>query len=69
MDFFYSIVEFFVAGGPFMYPILLVFALGAAIAVERHVTLTLMRSNNQSAWRKVLPLLIWRYLLTSFAAI
>ncbi|MDH3213768.1 MAG: MotA/TolQ/ExbB proton channel family protein [Myxococcales bacterium] len=58
MDFFYSIVEFFVTGGPFMYPILLVFALGAAIAVERHVTLTLMRSNNQSAWRKVLPLLV-----------
>jgi biopolymer transport protein ExbB len=58
MDFFYSIVEFFVAGGPFMYPILVVFALGAAIAAERHVTLTLMRSNNQSAWRKVLPVLM-----------
>ncbi len=58
MDFFYSIVEFFVTGGPFMYPILLVFAVGAAIAVERYVTLTLMRSNNQSAWRKVLPLLM-----------
>jgi biopolymer transport protein ExbB len=58
MDFFYSIVQFFVTGGPFMYPILLVFAVGAAIAVERHVTLTLMRSNNQSAWGKVLPLLM-----------
>jgi biopolymer transport protein ExbB len=58
MDLFYSIVEFFVTGGPFMYPILLVFALGAAIAVERYVTLTLMRSSNQSAWGKVLPLLV-----------
>ena len=58
MDFFYSIVEFFVTGGPFMYPILFVFAVGTAIAVERYVTLTLMRSNNQSAWRKVLPLLM-----------
>ena len=58
MDFFYSIVEFFVTGGPFMYPILLVFALGAAIAVERYITLTLMRSSNQSAWGKVLPLLV-----------
>ena len=58
MDFFYSLVEFFVTGGPFMYPILLVFALGAAIAVERYVTLTLMRASNQSAWGKVLPLLI-----------
>ena len=58
MDFFYSLIEFFVTGGPFMYPILLVFALGAAIAVERYVTLTLMRASNQSAWGKVLPLLI-----------
>ena len=38
MDFFYSIVGFFVTGGPFMYPILLVFAFGAAIAIERYVT-------------------------------
>ena len=58
MDIFYSIIEFFVTGGPFMYPILLVSSLGAAIAVERYVTLTLMRSSNQSAWSKVLPLLM-----------
>ena len=58
MDIFYSIIEFFVTGGPFMYPILIVFSLGAAIAVERYVTLTLMRSSNQSAWSKVLPLLM-----------
>ena len=36
MDFVYSIVGFFVTGGPFMYPILLVFAVGAAIAIERY---------------------------------
>ena len=58
MDTFYTIVEFFVAGGPFMYPILAVFALGTAISVERYITLTLMRSSNESAWRKVLPLLV-----------
>jgi len=58
MDIFYSTTEFFVTGGPFMYPILLVFSLGTAIAVERYVTLTLMRSSNQSAWSKVLPLLM-----------
>jgi biopolymer transport protein ExbB len=57
MDFIYTTVEFFVTGGPFMYPILLVFAFGAAIAVERYITLTLMRSNNESAWGQVLPLL------------
>ena len=41
MDSIYSIVGFFVTGGPFMYPILVVFAVGAAIAVERYITLTL----------------------------
>ena len=53
MDFIYSIVGFFVTGGPFMYPILFVFAIGAAIAVERYITLTLVRAKNQSAWNKV----------------
>ncbi len=53
MDFIYSIVEFFVTGGPFMYPILFVFAFGAAIAVERYITLTLVRAKNQGAWSKV----------------
>jgi biopolymer transport protein ExbB len=58
MDFIYSIVGFFVTGGPFMYPILIVFAVGAAIAVERYVTLTMVRAKNQSAWGKVLPALL-----------
>jgi biopolymer transport protein ExbB len=58
MGFIYSIVEFFVTGGPFMYPILIVFAVGAAIAVERYITLTLMRASNQSAWSRFLPLLM-----------
>ena len=42
MDFFYSIVGFFASGGLFMYPILLVFAFGVAVAVERYVTLTMV---------------------------
>ena len=58
MEFIYSIVEFFVTGGPFMYPILVVFAFGAAIAVERYFTLTLMRAKNQSAWNKLQPALM-----------
>ncbi len=57
MDFFYSIVAFFATGGLFMYPILLVFAFGVAIAVERFVTLTLITSKNQVVWNKVQPLL------------
>jgi biopolymer transport protein ExbB len=57
MDFFYSIVAFFTTGGLFMYPILLVFAFGVAIAVERFVTLTLITNKNQQVWTKVQPLL------------
>jgi biopolymer transport protein ExbB len=57
MDFFYSIVGFFSSGGVFMYPILLVFAVGVAIAVERYVTLTHVTRKNQAVWEKVQPLL------------
>ena len=39
MDAFYTVVRFFVTGGAFMYPILIVFAVGTAIAVERYMTL------------------------------
>ena len=57
MDFFYSMVGFFTSGGLFMFPILLVFAVGTAIAVERYVTLTLVTNKNQNVWNKVQPLL------------
>ena len=57
MDFFYSIVAFFATGGLFMYPILLVFAVGVAIALERFVTLSLVTNKNQVVWEKVQPLL------------
>ena len=57
MDFFFSIVAFFTSGGVFMYPILLVFAVGVAVAVERYVTLTLVTNKNQVVWDKVQPLL------------
>jgi biopolymer transport protein ExbB len=58
MDFIYSIIGFFVAGGPFMYPILIVFAVGTAIAIERYVTLTMVTAKNQSAWSNVQPALM-----------
>ena len=58
MDSIYSLVGFFVTGGPFMYPILIVFAVGAAIAIERYITLTLVRAKNQSAWGRVQPALL-----------
>ncbi len=53
MDLIYSIIGFFVTGGPFMYPILAVFAVGAAIAAERYITLSRMTAKNQSAWTRV----------------
>jgi biopolymer transport protein ExbB len=57
MDFVYSIVEFFASGGAFMYPILLVFAVGAAIAVERFITLSRVTGKNETSWRGIQPLL------------
>jgi biopolymer transport protein ExbB len=57
MDFFYSIVAFFATGGLFMYPILMVFAVGTAVAIERYITLTLVTNKNQVVWQKVQPLL------------
>ena len=57
MDFIYSIFGFFVAGGPFMFPILLVAAFAAAITIERYVTLTLVKARNQNVWSQVQPLL------------
>ncbi len=57
MDFFYSIAGFFSSGGLFMFPILLVFAVGVGIAIERYVTLSLVTNKNQQVWEKVQPLL------------
>jgi biopolymer transport protein ExbB len=57
MDAFYSIISFFSTGGMFMFPILVVFAFGVAIAVERFVTLNAVTSKNQAVWEKVQPML------------
>ena len=48
MDIFYSIVNFFARGGVFMYPILFVGAVAAAIAIERYVTLTRLSIKNRA---------------------
>jgi len=53
----YSIVGFFQKGGIFMYPILLVFAVGMAIAVERWIQLSRTRSENRKMWIKLQPIL------------
>ena len=57
MDFFYPVVRFFVQGGAFMLPILIVGAVGAAIAIERYTTLTRMRVKNRNLWARMEPVL------------
>jgi len=57
MSIFYSLVGFFSTGGLFMYPILIVFAVGVAIAIERYVTLTLITNKNRSIWETIQPML------------
>jgi biopolymer transport protein ExbB len=54
----YVIVRFFAAGGLFMFPILLVAAIGAAIAVERYVTLTRVQARNRNVWNQIQPVLV-----------
>ena len=55
MDIFYTVVDFFVAGGAFMVPILIVGAAATAIALERYVTLTRSIAANRNAWNRVEP--------------
>ena len=57
MDAYNAIVEFFQSGGLFMYPIVVVLALGLAIAVERYIFLSVSRSTNSKVWNSLMPLL------------
>jgi len=54
---FYSTVAFFQKGGVFMYPILLVFAVGMAIAFERWVQLNRTWTANEKLWNSLQPVL------------
>jgi biopolymer transport protein ExbB/TolQ len=58
MDIYSTLINFFQAGGLFMYPIVAVLALGTAIALERYIYLTTARATNQRIWKQVMPLLI-----------
>jgi biopolymer transport protein ExbB len=57
MNTFNTIVKFFVDCGPFLYPSLLMMALGVAIAIERFLFLNRARSENRKLWDQVLPML------------
>jgi len=57
MEAYSAVVNFFQEGGMFMYPILIVLALGIAIAIERYMYLTYAKQTNRSMWQKLVPLL------------
>ncbi len=54
---FYTMVAFFQKGGVFMYPILLVFAGGMAISLERWIQLNRVREANKKMWDSLYPVL------------
>ncbi len=57
LSYFNILVDFFQTGGAFMYPILVVFALGLAISIERYIKLTYARKVNRTMWNKLQPVL------------
>ena len=52
-----AFMRFFQTGGAFMYPILIVFAFGLAIVVERWLKLNSIRNANREMWTKLHPVL------------
>jgi len=52
-----DVVSFFQDGGNFMYLIMLVLAIGLAIALERYLYLTVAKANNRRMMSKMMPLL------------
>jgi biopolymer transport protein ExbB len=52
-----EIVKFFQSGGPFMYPILAVFALGVAISLERFFYLSIASRKIRKIWAQLVPML------------
>ncbi|NQZ27504.1 MAG: MotA/TolQ/ExbB proton channel family protein [Colwellia sp.] len=52
-----EIVKLFQAGGTFMYPILIVLAIGLVIAVERFIYLIRTEKATNSVWTELVPML------------
>lgn len=57
MDTYATVVKFFQDSGVFIYPSILVLALGLAIAIERFVYINRSRSQNRKMWDELVPLL------------
>jgi biopolymer transport protein ExbB len=50
-----TLIRFFQSGGPFMYPILLVLAIGLTISIERYIYLTSAKSKNRKVLAEIMP--------------
>lgn len=57
MSMYESIVTFFQSGGIFMIPIVIVLAVGLAIAIERYIYLSKTSLTNKLAWNKIQKML------------
>ncbi len=57
MSAFDTAVKFFQDSGLFIYPSILIMALGMAIAIERFIFLNRARSENRKLWEQMLPML------------
>jgi len=57
MNAFQTAVKFFQDCGLFIYPSVLIMAMGLAIAIERFMILNRARSENRKVWAQVLPML------------
>ncbi len=57
MDTFSTAIKFFRDCGLFIYPSLLIMAMGLSIAIERFIFLNKTRNQNRKVWAKVLPML------------
>jgi len=55
VDWYNTVVNFFKDGGFFLYPLVIIFVVGVAIAVERWLYLTVETARNRSLWDEVAP--------------
>ncbi len=52
-----TVIKFFQDGGPFMYPILAVLAIGIAITLERWLHLSVAKARNRHMVKRLMPLM------------
>ena len=52
-----DLVKFFQTGGTFMYPILIIFALGLSIAIERFIYISRTQGKTRKVWQQLTPML------------